>query len=727
MSVHLLGIRHHGPGSARAVRTELAELAPDVVLIEGPPEADALVPLVRDLRPPVALLAYASDDVSRAAFWPFALFSPEWQALRYAVEHDVPVHFCDLPAAFQFAEPDGAGRAGRSADPLARLAAVAGYDDPERWWDDKIEHWRDGTSPFEVIAEAMTALREDEPGSDVHEQRREAYMRTVLRRTIKQGYERIAVICGAWHVPALASPLPPANRDQAVLKGLPKRKVSCTWVPWTHGRLAGASGYGAGVRSPGWYHHLFTTDENVTARWMTDAAGVLREQDLPVSTAHVIEAVRLADTLATLRDRSSAGLAEVSESIQAVLCDGDELRGKLVVEKLMVGERLGAVSEQVPQAPLAADLTATARRLRLKRDPVVRELDLDLRTDSGLGKSRLLHRLRILGIHWGVREVSAIRGKGTFRETWELAWEPSFEVDLIAASVYGTTIPVAATEVVRKVVAGRPPLPEITTAVEDCLLADLTDALPEVLAALDERAAADADVAHLMAALPALARVTRYGDVRGTDVGALRVVADRMLARVCAGLPPAAHGLDDDAAARLGELVDDVHEATTLLDDGAKERWIDALAGLIDAPGLPALLAGKLARLLLDADRLDTTDVEVRLARVLTAGIEPVKGAAYVEGFFAGGALLLVHDDRLLRVIDAWLAAIPAEQFTEVLPLLRRTFGAFAGPEKRAIGERAAGLASGGGLRKAVVAEELDEERAEAVLPVLATLLGVGR
>ncbi|UJW28260.1 DUF5682 family protein [Saccharothrix sp. AJ9571] len=726
MSVHLLGIRHHGPGSARAVRTELAELAPDVVLIEGPPEADALVPLVHDLRPPVALLAYATDDVSRAAFWPFALFSPEWQALRYAVDHEVPVRFCDLPAAFQFAEPDDRGGAGRSADPLARLAALAGYDDPERWWDDKIEHWRTGVSPFEVIAEAMTVLREHEPEAPLREQRREAYMRTVLRRTIKQGYERIAVICGAWHVPALASPLPPANRDQAVLKGLPKRKVACTWVPWTHGRLAGASGYGAGIQSPGWYHHLFTTDDDVTARWMTEAAGVLRAQDLPVSTAHVIEAVRLADTLATLRDRSSAGLAEVSESIQAVLCDGDELRGKLVVEKLMVGERLGAVSEQVPQAPLAADLTATARRLRLRRDPVVRELDLDLRNESGLGKSRLLHRLRILGIHWGVREISAVRSKGTFRETWELAWEPSFEVDLIAAAVYGTTVPAAATEVVRKVVAARPPLPEITTAVEDCLLADLTDALPEVLAALDERAAADADVAHLMAALPALARVTRYGDVRGTDVGALRVVADRMLARVCAGLPPAAHGLDDDAAARLGELVDDVHEATTLLEDSAKERWIDALAGLVDAPGLPALLAGKLARLLLDADRLDTAEVEVRLARVLTAGIEPVKGAAYVEGFFAGGALLLVHDDRLLRVIDTWLAAIPAEQFTEVLPLLRRTFGAFAGPEKRAIGERAAGLARGGGLRKAVVAEELDERRAEAVLPVLATLLGVG-
>ena len=64
----------------------------------------------------------------------------------------------------------------------------------------------------------------------------------------------------------------------------------------------------------------------------------------------------------------------------------------------------------------------------------------------------------------------------------------------------------------------------MTALVEQCLLADLPDALPPVLAALDERMALDTDVAHLMDALPALARTLRYGDVRGTDVGSLRVV-----------------------------------------------------------------------------------------------------------------------------------------------------------------------------------------------------------
>ena len=158
---HVLGIRHHGPGSARAVVAALEDIQPDVVLIEGPPEADKLVELAADshMDPPVALLAYATDDTTKAAFWPFAVFSPEWQAIRYTLKAGVPVRFCDLPAAIQFASSPRQRR-GIATDPLATLAEASGYDDPERWWDDVIEHRRAGEAPFEAIGEAMAALRE---------------------------------------------------------------------------------------------------------------------------------------------------------------------------------------------------------------------------------------------------------------------------------------------------------------------------------------------------------------------------------------------------------------------------------------------------------------------------------------------------------------------------------------------------------------------------------------
>ncbi|HKD98207.1 MAG TPA: DUF5682 family protein, partial [Micromonosporaceae bacterium] len=194
-TVSVFGIRHHGPGSARALASALRDLEPDLVLIEGPPEADKVVGLAtEEMQPPVALLAYAVDDATTAAFWPFAEFSPEWQAIRYGLTHEVPVRFCDLPAAYSFARTGREGR-GSMRDPLAELAQAGGYDDPERWWDDAIEHRRTGEPPFDVIGDAMRELRQDYV-AEGNEALREAYMRTVLRKSLKEGFARIAVVCG---------------------------------------------------------------------------------------------------------------------------------------------------------------------------------------------------------------------------------------------------------------------------------------------------------------------------------------------------------------------------------------------------------------------------------------------------------------------------------------------------------------------------------------------------
>lgn len=466
MSVSVLGVRHHGPGSARSLRDELERLKPDIVLIEGPPEADGLVELAKDpgLEPPVALLAHVPGEPSKAAFWPFAVFSPEWQAIRHAVEAGIPVRFCDLPAAHSLAaereEPAGPGPdSGMPAvrtDPIGTLARAAGYDDPERWWEDVVEHR--GDTPFQVIAEAMAAVREGHV-ADAYEARREAFMRRTIRRAVKDGFERIAVVCGAWHVPALAGPsregaawgagLPTVKADDALLRGLPKVKAEMTWVPWTYGRLAAWSGYGAGVTSPGWYHHLFASADRPVERWLTAAAGVLREEDLPVSSAHVIEAVRLTQSLAVLRGRPLAGLAEVTEAARAVLCEGDDLPVELIQRRMVVGERLGHVPDATPMVPLQRHLREEQRRLKLKPEALDREHDLDLRKPLDLERSRLLHRLRLLGVEWGMPQES--RSKGTFRESWTLAWRPEFDIELIEASAWGTTVPAAAGARVREI------------------------------------------------------------------------------------------------------------------------------------------------------------------------------------------------------------------------------------------------------------------------------------
>lgn len=772
----IFGIRHHGPGSARALRSALGEFRPDVVLIEGPPEADAIVELAADpqMTPPVALLAYRPGTESNAAFWPFAEFSPEWQAVQHAVTDIVPVRFCDLPAAHQLADSEAAPDEEVRLDPLGALAAAAGYDDPERWWEDVVEH-RGGPSPFPAVAEAMTVLRAEVASEEPREQRREAHMRRVLRKARSDGFARIAVVCGAWHVPAVELALPPAERsgpawpgaeatasgDDALLRGLPKTKVALTWVPWTHGRLTQWSGYGAGVRSPGWYRHLFAAADRPVERWLTDAARLLRGEDLHVSSAHVIEAVRLADTLAALRDRPLAGLDEVTEAVRAVLCEGADGPLELIHRRMVVGERLGAVPDRTPMVPLQRDVLDEQRRTRLKPAPEPRDHDFDLRKPTDLARSRLLHRLRLLGVPWG-EPAAATGAHGTFHELWRLTWHPEYDVRLIEAGVWGTTVLAAATN--RAIAEDGAALPELTGLAERCLLADLPDALPTVMRALADRAAADTDAAHLMAALPALVRALRYGDVRGTPTEPLRSVVDGLAVRICVGLPQAVSGLDDDAARALAKHIDAVQNALTVLDNDLQARWLDALRPLIDRTDLHGLLEGRLTRLLLDAGRLETTTPEetsenaapsetgegaapgrdrggdaapsgggarqrdpggaggvaARMARAVSVGQPPARAAAWVEGFLSGGGLVLVHDAALLGLVDEWITGLPADSFTDVLPLLRRAFAVYDAAERRAIGERV----RAGGPSDTGAADDLDEERAAPAVRKVADILG---
>lgn len=756
--VRIFGVRHHGPGSARALVAALEDYRPDCVLIEGPPEADDLVDWVgRGLEPPVALLAWDNAEPSSASFWPMAVFSPEWQALSWAVAHGARVRFMDLPAAVGLAErkarrdaereaerdastPDDDGAAGDRAetsagtdaddaapdgggatdavrtDPIAQLASLAGYEDPEAWWEDVVELRMDG-DPFDALTEAIGLLREATPETDPTTLRREAHMRRVLRAARKDGHERIAVVCGAWHAPALTGALPKISQDNTLLKGLKKARTTLTWVPWTHRRLTGATGYGAGVDSPGWYHLLFTAPDRPVERWLTRVAGALRDRDLPVSSAHIIETTRLAQTLAALRGRPMPGLDELSEAILSVMCEGNTVLAATATRDVVVGEALGTVPDGVPMVPLDADLRATAKTLRLTFSAMPRTLTLDLRKPRDLAKSQLLRRLLTLGVEWGSQEHTT--STGTFKEAWSLEWDPEMSVQVVEAASFGNTVVSAAGNAL---LARTETLPQVTESVERALVADLPDVLPELLRRLDARATREMDIVRLLRSVPALARSRRYGDVRGTDAAGLAAVTRAVLVRGCAGLPAAAAGVDSGVAHTLRTVIDDVQSVIPLLDEQAASLWTRALRTTLAGHTVPGLLAGRITRLLLDAGSMTRSEAADRLSRTLSPGTPPEDQAEWIEGFLAGDVLLLSHDDTLLGVLDEWMRRIGDRAFVDVLPVLRRAFGQWPDPQKIDLAGRIRTLGSpprgGHGDGPDVgTPEDLD-----AVAPVLATV-----
>jgi hypothetical protein len=733
--VAVLGIRHHGPGSSRSLLRALERLTPDLVLVEGPPDAQALIPLAAapGMRPPVALVIYPPAHPGVGVFYPFATFSPEWNALRYAIGRGIPVRFCDLPQAVSLADVVSGGKSEEedAGDPIQMLAQAAGEADPERWWERLVEQRADDADVFRAVTEAMAAVRETLPPPPRREARREAAMRQAIRRGRSDGFARIAVVCGAWHAPALET-LPPRKMDDALLRGLKRVKVEATWVPWTASRLGYASGYGAGVESPAWYRHLWETNGDLTT-WLASAARLLRDEDMEASSAQVVDAVRLANALAALRGRPQASLSEASEATLAVLCGGESARMTLIHAQLVVGEEMGVLPAGVPAVPLQRDLEAQARRLRLRAAPEERALDLDLRQAHQLEQSRFLHRLRMLGIDWG-RPQPLPRGKlGTFHELWTLRWQPESVLQVVEAGVYGNTVQDAAAA--RAIERGELPsadLGRVAALIELALLADLDAAVPRLVALLGRRSAESTDVVQMLRALPPLASTVRYGDVRQTDTSALAGVVRAIAERVTAGLGPACAGLDDEAAADVAGAIVSATQAIGVLTDapnaGLVIDWWAALRKVLDRRDLASLIAGTCTRLMLNAEHMAIDEVADRLGRGLARGTEPADAARWIEGFLSptpqrgGAGLVLATAGPLFGLIDDWLTSLSPDYFAHVLPLLRRTTSSFSSGERSQIAER---VQSGDTPLMPGSSDDLDLDRAALVEPIVRAILGI--
>lgn len=744
---HIFGIRHHGPGSSRALLNALQELQPDSILVEGPPDGNHMLPWLNHelTEPPIALLIYRLDMPKRAGYYPYTIFSPELQAILFGLQKGIPVRFADLDQKHLLA--DEHKPAMPPAEPMRLLAEAAGVGSYETWWNVAIEQRRNSKDMFKAIFDLMCELRAatgDEFQSEANPegariaQQREASMRQAIRQEIALGRERIAFVCGAWHAPALAD-LDNEAQDQALLSGLNEVGVEAAWVPWTYSRLSMTSGYGAGIRSPGWYHHLWNQKngpagaQEIALSWLTRAAVLLRQEDMDASSANIIEAVRLSEALAAMRDQPFPGLPELNEATQAVLSGGAAEPLDLIRRKLIVGERMGMVPPDSPMVPLQHDIYRLQKELALPPDPEPKPLSIDLREEQGLQRSQLLHRLHILGIPWGA--IRRLRGgQNTTFEYWTLQWQPPFATAIVEAAMWGNTVEEASAAYAADQAEKATNLAALTGLLDRVLLAGLHDSAGDILNRLRDETALSSDIPVLMAALPPLAQVLRYGSVRQTDQDLLRQLVDTLLTRICIGLPSTCASLDDSAADEMVKhIVNTTRVIHTLRGHEFIRRWFDTLRQMADQRGLHGLLAGRICRILLDETIFDSDEAAARLNQVLGRSAfaalsieQAVQSVTWLDGFLQGSELLIIHDRRLWGLLDGWISGLPQERFQEILPLLRRAFSQFSEAAKNQLHERLLF----GPQTMAVEAEPLtgfNEVQAQKVLPVLELILGVGQ
>ncbi|WP_309500709.1 DUF5682 family protein, partial [Streptomyces shenzhenensis] len=280
---YLIGVRHHAPSLAAAVPALLDAARPDVLLVELPAELQEWLPWLahEQTRAPVALAA-APADGGGPAFYPFADFSPELAAVRWAERSGVPVVACDLPLADPaWREKEAvAERSGRLSEALhSRLTGRPGDD----LWDRLVEAAAPGSTAEAVRRAALLtgwALREEGGASEL-DLRREEWMRSRLAEATARE-ERVAMVVGAFHAPALLRPAGGAEPhstygDRRVDARSPHRAApewTTSLIPYTYALLDERSGYPAGIRDPEWQHMVLGTagDPLALERALTSAA-----------------------------------------------------------------------------------------------------------------------------------------------------------------------------------------------------------------------------------------------------------------------------------------------------------------------------------------------------------------------------------------------------------------------------------------------------------------------
>lgn len=720
---YIFGIRHLSPGGAYHLLHFLDEINPTAVLIEGLCDANSQIEhfTSKDTCPPVAILAYTEELPVKTILYPFANYSPEYQALLWARKNGAHAEFIDLPSEISIpldynitiqkeeignsTEVNKNGRFEKTSI-YEQWARLAGEEDHDSYWEYNFEHNLNRDSYRLAAFEFGRSLRElqnDDRYEVARNLVREAFMRSRIRNAIASGHkhDRIVVVTGAYHASALGLDVEPMN--EAELAKLPRVKTRLTLMPYSYYRLSSRSGYGAGNNAPAYYGLMWEAMcrndiDKLPAEYLSRITAHLRENGTHRSSAEVIEGVRLANTLAALHSGSAPTNRDLRDA--AVICLG---HGELsvVAEAIAnadIGTAIGSLPEGVSRTSIQDDFYRELKRLKLEKykSVVAMDLELDLRENRrvnseeaaflDLHRSFFLHRLRILNISFQ-KPKSNSQQSATWAEAWVLRWTPEAEIELVESTLRGETIELAAAFVFKERLENCVQIEEVSKVIREACECGMMESMEQARLTLQRLAVDSGSFNDISKATFDLSIVIGYGDIRKFDSTHLIPLLQQLFLRGTLLMVDA--GRCDNNAAK--EVMESIHRMNTvalehysLIDE---DSWVKKLMELSDTDDRNPLLVGFACSILLERNLIDVEKLSQEVSRRLSPGIDADLGAGWFEGLSARNRYALLARMNLWEQLASYVASLDNEQFKRALVFLRRAFGDFGPMEKRTICE----------------------------------------
>ncbi|MGN1416025.1 MAG: DUF5682 family protein [Oscillospiraceae bacterium] len=727
------GVRHFSPACAYYVTEFLDRVNPDILLIEGPSDLDALIePLCGiDSHMPAAILSYTEEAPVRTVMWPFAEFSPEYRAMLWAVRKGVPVRFCDLPSSCFLAEK-GKGEEENSDDKprevsvYERMSRVTGQDN-DTFWEYTFEHCQSYDDFLSAAEEYGRSLRKFSENDD---ELREAYMRRRIAEARNEYGENIAVITGAFHTCGLKN-IPFSEEDKKLTDKLPSVKCKATLMPYSYYRLSSRSGYGAGSKAPAYYELLWRNRlkgsiDDTSAEYLSKIAAYQRENGYAASSAEVIEALRLADTLAAMRGGRMPALSDLRDA--AVTCLGHGSFGEisLACADTEIGVKIGSLPEGTVCTSVQEDFIRQLKELKLERyrKATGEELELDLRENLrvkteksaflDLNRSFFLHRLRMCGVHFAETQ-SRVQDNATWAELWKLQWSPETEIEIVEASLNGDTVEQAASFSLNSRLLKAESLSETAVTLSDAFLCGLPDCVKTAASAVQGQAADCTSLPDIGKTIGTLSEIVRFGNIRRLDPEPVKPLMQQLFLRFCLRIAIASV-CDKAAAEELVTALSAVNNACLSHDFLDEERFITAVSDLAESDTANPLISGFACAILMERGNITSEKLSELINRRLSKGTPPADGALWFEGLSRKNRRSLISRLSVWEKLCKFTAELDEEEFKPVLVCLRRTFSEFSPGERSDIAENIGEVL---GISKEAAAEfvtaEISEEEKQAI------------
>ncbi len=708
------GVRHLSPAAAHHVRLELERVQPDVVLIEGPSDLNHQMQWIYHEQTvlPIAILAYTQESPIRTLLYPFAVYSPEYQAILWAKEHHVPCRFMDLPSDVFLAiweeteendgETDGENveETGTTTEQVyQRMEELLG-ESHDTFWERNFEQLdKEYMQAAAAFGQQLRQTATDSPYRTAENHIREAYMKRVIVQAQKEGFETVFCVCGAYHVEGLQNNVPLTDAEE---KQLPRVQVNTTLMPYSYYRLSQRSGYGAGNQAPAYFELLWDAMcdgklEQATYRYLTEIAIQQRKQGQMTSSAEVIEASRLAIALSKMRLGRFPVLQDLRDAAITCMGHGNFSEISVSTAQVEVGTKIGALPEGVSRTSIQDDFYRQIKELRLEKykSVQVQQLHLDIRENIrvkseksaflDLHRSFFLHRLRVLHVNFGT-QMQSRQTNANWGEYWNVCWVPETEIEIIEASLLGDTVASAASFALKEKADQSSDIAQAAEVFQDAFLCGIPQAAKYALSILQKISIDTAAVAEVAKTAEHLSSVIRYGDLRQFASKPIIPLLEQLFLRACLTMEEGCN-CDEEASKAVMESIERINQVQLHHDFLDENRWIDVLQSIADRDDLNTKCSGFAMATLIERGLVDEAFLSMEVSRRLSRGVPADLAAGWFEGLAKKNRYSLIVRLSLWKELDTYLQELDENDFKRALVFLRRAFADFTANEKSDIAE----------------------------------------